>query len=487
MDKNIEYLEKSDEDLLLLFTLNNNKEALSALFERHMKSAYYLALKYMRNQADAEDVVQKAFINIMRFAKNQNQQGKVRAWIMKSIINTSKNELQHMMVNRKHLQNKSKVNDNLNDQDEVESNELKKTLLSALDELPEHFRVPIWLTHYENMSVKEISDCLGKPERTIRTHLSRGLSKLEEILKHQFSYINSMMIIGVLSECQKADQAPQTLLEKVNAISSIKDSARFLPPTSKSSSFVKLFIYPVIGLISLGLLGFLLFKLNNKSSNITSTNAKDNLIDSALTSQDLELFANFNDGIIPDWCSVISVDKVLHNDQDSYKSYLKSDSSNKIVLNLLIPNQTKPFKVTYELNPKSIPKLVPSFHSISGNKKELITFSYKTLLNENHWNSIQVVVQENFVSTWVNNQLLMVAYSKKKFENDYFIALLNMISKLDNLKIKRIENSETFNFSKLNEIANTINLENPGEKQIQSPIPEINPGPVSVYWGRGQE
>lgn len=101
MSNKKEFEKESDENLLLLFTKSKNREALDTLFERHMASAYHIAFKYMHNQADAEDVVQKAFINVMRFADNQNQPGMVKAWIMKTVINTSKNEIKYLIRQRK--------------------------------------------------------------------------------------------------------------------------------------------------------------------------------------------------------------------------------------------------------------------------------------------------------------------------------------------------------------------------------------------------
>lgn len=481
-------INEDDEKLLFLFTNQNNQEALSILFERYMKSAYYLALKYMHNQADAEDVVQKAFINIIRYAKNQNQQGKVKAWIMKIVINTSKNELQHKIINKKHLDNKISESSSEYNNDTVDSSELKKILLSALDELPEHFRMPIWLTHYENMSVKEIADCLGKPERTIRTHLSRGLQKLEDMLKNQFLQINIVVISEVLINCNKSDQVPVSLYDKVKSLSKFKDSAKITPALQKSTSTFKSLLLPLYCFIAVGVLSIpLYFILKSPEKNVGLENRESKNKKNELAINDFDRSIDFNSGIIPEWCSVVSEDKILYSDNDSHSKFLKSDISNKLVINLDIPKQSSPFQVSYEFFPRSVSNLTPNINSIAGNKKDLFTFSFKANLVENSWNRVKVIVQENIVSTWVNDKLLMVVISKAKYDEDYFIALRNMSLKFDNLKIQRLNNSEIPDFSKLLEVAKSKNMDNPGEEHIVSPIPEISKGNIRIYWGKGDE
>ena len=205
------FLGETDENLLRLFTNSQEKAALEVLFDRHMASAYHLAYKYMHNQADAEDVVQKAFIKIMRFSADQNQPEMVKAWIMKTVINTSKNEIRDLIRHRRRILAKPFQETTAGPELAEDANELRKILVTAIEQLPEHFRLPIWLTHYENMSIKEVSDCLGKPEKTIRTQISRGLEKLEIALKGRGSYINGINIIALLAECKSIDKVPKTL------------------------------------------------------------------------------------------------------------------------------------------------------------------------------------------------------------------------------------------------------------------------------------
>ena len=61
-------------------------------------------------------------------------------------------------------------------------------ILPALQSLPEKYRICLYLYYYEEYSVKEISELIGKNESTIRTRLSIGRKKLKEELENGGTY-----------------------------------------------------------------------------------------------------------------------------------------------------------------------------------------------------------------------------------------------------------------------------------------------------------
>lgn len=487
------YLLESDENLISLFSASKDKMALEELFKRHMTSAYYLALKYMRNQADAEDVVQKAFINIMRFAEHQNQQGKVRAWIMKTVINTSKNEIQSLVTHRKHIQKKSVQQNIVTSDGNTDAEELRKTLVTAIENLPEHFRLPIWLTHYEDMSIKEVADCLGRPEKTIRTQIARGLEKLEQALKGQLSKINAMSIVAILAECKLNDKPPITLAEKINSISSMKISSRMMPREISQKSFWITYYLPISCAFLLGFICFYWWQnKSNHASNdksVNHVNIQNVVLDNTkkVESDILNYFTDFNSKQFPAWCLLDVGESNFFNDNDSHAEYIKSDKTNKLWIQLKIPTQHEPFIVSYDLKPHEVVGELPSLTTIGGaNKAELITFCYDVPLNPNIWNHIDLIAQDNIESMWVNGQLKMVVVSSEKYQNHCKIALRGFIAKIDNIGIKKLE------LNKLPELSEFIELSKQF-KDMKKPFESIGPSPVKhkfpmvkVYSGRGE-
>lgn len=491
MENKQNYLLESDENLLLLFSNSKDKVALEVLFNRHMTSAYYLALKYMRNQADAEDVVQKAFINIMRFASHQNQQGKVRAWIMKTVINTSKNEIQTLVIHRKHIQKKSTQQSVVCEDQHPDSDELRKTLVAAIENLPEHFRLPIWLTHYEDMSIKEVADCLGKPEKTIRTQIARGLEKLEQALKGQLSNINAMGIIAILADCKLNDKPPLTLAYKINSISSMKISARMMPQALRQKYFLSTYLLPSFCILLLSVIGYYWWQnhlgLSRKTANILAKTSSINEVNNLPNNEKLDLFTDFNSGVLPEWCNFEKGEFNLSDKKNGYGYFLKSDISNFFVLHLKISPQTKPFVASYDIMPSLGKETFPRFYSLSGgDKKNMITFCYDIPLNLNQWNHVEIIAQDNVESMWFNGLLKMVVVSDKAYEYPYQIACADFVAKIDNLKVISLETNKVPEFSKFINIANQMkNSTPPFSTQIPSPI-KHQFSTVKVYSGRSE-
>lgn len=489
MVSNNQLINDTDENLLQKYSLDKDKEALEVLLARHMTSAYHLAFKYMKNQADAEDVVQKAFVRIMRFSRDQNQPGLVKAWIMKTVINTSKSEIRDLVRHRRRVHAKpileaTQPTQSLDILDDA--NELRKKLLRAIDQLPEHFRLPIWLTHYENMSVREVSVALDRPEQTVRTQISRGLEKLQNALKNYESQFTAVTIIAILSECKKIDKVPISLHEKINSLSSIKISTRIATNlVSKKSIFVSM-ILPFTCLLILAFLSFQWWsymedKENLISSGMTTIINNPNL--KAATTPSLDLFCDFESKELPIWITVVSGEVLLSKDKDKYGKYLKFDSNNEFKLKLNIPKQNKPFKVSFDIKPKVRGGTKYAIFGLSESFNIAANFLIQGInLNFTNWNQFEIIIQKNTQAIFVNKRLILVAITKEDYPDPAFIKLKNLFGRLDNVLIQSIDEKETGEYSKCIEISNQYKGNEPFKMDIDSPLPNITKEKVIVQW-----
>ena len=154
---------------------------------------YAAALRYTKNPEDARDLVQdtylKAFTSFHQFEEGTN----LRAWLYRvlttTFINTYRKDQRRPQVAQAELEDwqlaeaQSHTSD-LGKSAEVEAlenlpdNDIKR----ALQEIPEEFRMVVYLADVEGFSYKEIAEIVGIPAGTVMSRLSRGRKQLREKL-----------------------------------------------------------------------------------------------------------------------------------------------------------------------------------------------------------------------------------------------------------------------------------------------------------------
>jgi RNA polymerase sigma-70 factor (ECF subfamily) len=154
---------------------------------------YAAALRYTKNPEDARDLVQdtylKAFTSFHQFEEGTN----LRAWLYRvlttTFINTYRKDQRRPQVSQAELEDwqlaeaQSHTSD-LGKSAEAEAlenlpdNDIKR----ALQEIPEEFRMVVYLADVEGFSYKEIAEIVGIPAGTVMSRLSRGRKQLREKL-----------------------------------------------------------------------------------------------------------------------------------------------------------------------------------------------------------------------------------------------------------------------------------------------------------------
>ena len=151
----------------------------------HLDAAHNLARWLLRNEQDAQDVVQEAYLRAFRsFSGFHGTNG--RAWLLTIVRNTSYTLLK-----------KNRAVDFTTPFDEeihatghesvspatiLEHSEDAELIREAMDELPAEFREILTLRHQEDLSYKEIADIAQIPPGTVMSRLARARAKLKECL-----------------------------------------------------------------------------------------------------------------------------------------------------------------------------------------------------------------------------------------------------------------------------------------------------------------
>ena len=165
------------------------KEELTSFEEAmlpHLDAAHNLAKWLLRNEEDAQDVVQEAYLRAFRsFAGFHGTNG--RAWLLTIVRNTS-----YTLLKKRHAVDLTTTFDeeihatgheSVNPATLLERSEDAQLIKEAMDELPAEFREILTLRHQEGLSYKEIADIAQIPSGTVMSRLARARAKLRECLK----------------------------------------------------------------------------------------------------------------------------------------------------------------------------------------------------------------------------------------------------------------------------------------------------------------
>ena len=150
----------------------------------HLEAAYNLARWLMRNEHDAQDVVQEAYLRAFRFFPAFRGVD-ARAWLMKIVRNTCYTFLR---ANRP-LQDATEFDETLlsdyrapNPEEVALQNDSDTSVRKALETLPTSFREVLILRELEGMSYKEIAEITDMPAGTVMSSLSRARDRLRQAL-----------------------------------------------------------------------------------------------------------------------------------------------------------------------------------------------------------------------------------------------------------------------------------------------------------------
>ncbi len=154
----------------------------------HLDAAYNLARWLLRNEQDAQDVVQEAYLRALKsFGGFHGTNG--RAWLLTIVRNTSYT----LLKRNKTIDFTTPFDEEIHGaRDEahspvtlLEHSEDANRIKEAMDQLPEEFREILVLRHQEGLSYKEIADLAQIPQGTVMSRLARARTKLREFLHTQ--------------------------------------------------------------------------------------------------------------------------------------------------------------------------------------------------------------------------------------------------------------------------------------------------------------
>jgi len=181
------------DQLLVERVQKGDKFAFDLLINKYQHRIISLVTRYVHDHAEAQDVAQEAFIKAYRAIGNFRGDSAFYTWLYRIAINTAKNWLVAQKrrppasdidaVDAEQYDIDSRLKDKGTPENELLREEIKETVYSTIEQLPEDLRTAIVLREMEGMSYEEIAATMECPIGTVRSRIFRAREAIDEKLR----------------------------------------------------------------------------------------------------------------------------------------------------------------------------------------------------------------------------------------------------------------------------------------------------------------
>ncbi len=164
----------------------NDQHAQMEIYNRYYKAMYNTSLRIVKDTAEAEDLMQEAFLKA--FTKIESFEGTATfgAWLKRIVVNLSINAFNKKVKNNEISYN-DELNNELDDDDGItedsSNNERVREIIKAMNKLKENYRVALSLHLIEGYDYDEISEIMKISYSNCRTTISRAKESLRKKLQ----------------------------------------------------------------------------------------------------------------------------------------------------------------------------------------------------------------------------------------------------------------------------------------------------------------
>jgi RNA polymerase sigma-70 factor (ECF subfamily) len=178
-----------------------DREALALMMRRHNQTLYRTARSILRDEGEAEDVVQEAYLLASRAMGAFRGDAKLSTWLVRIVVNESLGRLRKRRRGAEviRLDGDMVLSGDATEMNMIEDNsdrperaalrsEARRLLEAKIDALPDAFRTVFVLRAVEEMTVEDTAATLDIPEATVRTRYFRARSLLREALAREIDF-----------------------------------------------------------------------------------------------------------------------------------------------------------------------------------------------------------------------------------------------------------------------------------------------------------
>ena len=178
-----------------------------ALFElimrRHNQRLYRVVRSVLRNDAEAEDAVQQAYLSAFANLRQWNGQAKFSTWLTRIALNEAFTRAGRSARRGEVELEEGQKMDAPSPEEQAVSREITDLVEHAIDKLPEIYRTVIMMREVQELSTSETAECLDCTEEAVKVRLHRARGLLREALCNQIEESSKEAFVFLGARCDR--------------------------------------------------------------------------------------------------------------------------------------------------------------------------------------------------------------------------------------------------------------------------------------------
>lgn len=179
-----------DESALTRRASEGDPDAFDTLVRAYEELAFRVAYLVVRDEADAQDVAQEAFVRAYRSLSKFDQRKPFRPWLLRIVTNLAINHRRSAgrrdaMGRRYESEAKQRIAAP-SPEAEVVAGELAEQVWAAVGALSEQDQAVLYLRYFIDASEEETSEAIGRPVGTVKSRLHRALQRLRTVIDERY-------------------------------------------------------------------------------------------------------------------------------------------------------------------------------------------------------------------------------------------------------------------------------------------------------------
>jgi RNA polymerase sigma-70 factor, ECF subfamily len=180
--------------------LSRDAGAFRTIMQTHNRRLYRIARNILRNNADAEDAVQQAYVSAFTKLASYRGEGSLKGWLSRIVVNEALGRIRqrHSTIDLTELEQRPSEAHIIHFPQSIPHDDPERTMAQrqlihlveqATDNLPEAFRLVFVARVIEGMSIEETSELLGIKPETVKTRLHRARQLVRDRLESEIGPI----------------------------------------------------------------------------------------------------------------------------------------------------------------------------------------------------------------------------------------------------------------------------------------------------------